>query len=64
MKALGRQATGRRGVRVLFLVIRLAPHGASARQRRPRPGVPPPQVVVQQPRIDLDAPVALAAVVP
>ncbi len=44
---------------VLFLVIRLALHGAGARQRRPRPGVPPPQIVVQQPRIDLDAPVAL-----
>ncbi len=49
---------------VLFLVIRLALQGAGARPRRPRPGMPPPQIVLQQPRVDLNAPVELPRTFP
>jgi dienelactone hydrolase len=46
---------------ILFLVLRVALQGGMGRPRRPRAGMPPPRIVVQQrqQRVDLDAPVEL-----
>jgi dienelactone hydrolase len=50
---------------VLFLVFRIAFHGGMGRlQRRPGPGPMRPQIVVQQPRVDLNAPVELPQTFP